>query len=528
METNRTEDGFTDRLFGRLDRAVISAGACCVGVLLLLVVCRGESTERLAGNGFLMIFVIALAAAGGLGYVFISRRERKNRKNAVLWLLGFYLALFALQIVWVNHVYFYTGWDAGMLRYRVEAVVNGGSMAQCSADVGYSIYPNNLLLFYVFYLMEKVGMLFSMARPYQMCIWFSCLCVNISCFLGNLIMRRLTQSGFVRGCYLAVSTFYVLFSPWIMIPYSDTYGMFFVMLGMWAMICLDRRYLKEVTVAFAGIIGYYVKPTCIFPLFVFCLVYGLRYLASLKSRWKELCALALSAAVFWCVGLLIPLWIQHTYSFRLIPEMRIPFTHYLMMGINESTKGGYNHDDFLYSYGFPDVETRKKANLEEFRYRFETLWREKRLGKFLEEKALVNFNDGTFAWGGEGGFFSEYVEHDNILADWFRDIAVPEGVWENSGKYYLLYRTVLQTVWLFVLTGILFARGRHGQQRRDMACLVTAVCGLAAFVMLFEARARYLFLYSPVFLVLSLCGYERIWRWAGRKNNSCKPAEVVL
>ncbi len=42
------------------------------------------------------------------------------------------------------------------------------------------------------------------------------------------------------------------------------------------------------------------------------------------------------------------------------------------------------------------------------------------------------------------------------------------------------------------------------------------VCGLMVFVMLFEARARYLYLYAPVFLILSLCGWESLFRWAGR------------
>lgn len=522
MEKFEKEDGVKNRIFERMDRAAVAAGVCCVAVLLFLLVCRGGKTERLAGNGFLMVIVLLLAAAGAFGHWLFRKREKKRKINPVLFLLGLYLVLFILQLLWVNSVYFYTGWDVGLLRFRVETIVNGGSMAECSADVGYSVYPNNLLLFYVFCLMEKVGMLFSMAEPYNLCIYVSCLCVNLSCFLGNLILGRFTRSGFVRGCYLVVSTVYVLFSPWIIIPYSDTYGMFFVMLGIWAMICLDRKYLKGAVVAFAGIIGYYVKPTCIFPLFVFWMVYGVRYLVSLKKKWREFCALLLCTAGFWCLGMLIPLWIQHTYSFRLMPEMRMPFTHYLMMGINESTKGGYNHDDFHYSYYFPNVETRKRGNMEEFRNRLQLLWREKRLGGFLADKAIVNFNDGTFAWGGEGGFFSGYVEHDNRLADWFREIAVPEGIWESSGKYYTLYRTVMQALWLFLLTGILFVHGTDRRQSRDLACLITAVCGLMAFVMLFEARARYLFLYSLVFLILSLCGYERIWEWMGSRITGLK------
>lgn len=95
--------------------------------------------------------------------------------------------------------------------------------ASVSADAGYSIYPNNLLLFYVFCIIEKIGMFFSMPEPYNLCIY-------ISCFLGNLISRKLTDSGVLRGCCIIVSTVLILFSPWIIIPYSDTYGMLFVML----------------------------------------------------------------------------------------------------------------------------------------------------------------------------------------------------------------------------------------------------------------------------------------------------------
>ncbi len=47
----------------------------------------------------------------------------------------------------------------------------------------------------------------------------------------------------------------------------------FGMLGTWALICLDKSCIKWPIAAFAGIIGYYVKPTCIFPLFAAYLVY---------------------------------------------------------------------------------------------------------------------------------------------------------------------------------------------------------------------------------------------------------------
>jgi len=531
-----------ERIPDWLEELSVLAGVACVGAVLFTLIGCGEYPERLADNKYLMLLVLVFFLGAGslymVSYRKVLRRKALTEDNSrakifrhPAWRLAAgYLVLYLLQLFWVNRVYFYTSWDAGLLKYRVDWVVNGGSMAELSIDVGYSIYPNNLLLFYAFCLIEKLGMLFSMAEPYNLCIYLSCLCVNLSCFLGSLILWKFTKSGVMKCCYMLISTAAILFSPWIIIPYSDTYGMLFVLLGMWGLLCVDRKYLKWVVVAFAAMIGYLVKPTCIFPLFVAYLVYGVRYLCSLREHWRELCVLILSTMLFAGMWQLVPLWIQHTYSFRLLPECRITYTHYLMMGINAETKGAYNFEDFQYSNHFPDVESRQQANRDEFVHRLEALIAEKKLGNFLKDKALVNFNDGTFAWVQEGAFFAGRIEHDSVLWDWFRSWMVPPEVWESDGKYYRLYRTIMQFFWLLMLTGILFTAVDRKQYRTRKACAMIALCGLMVFVMIFEARARYLYLYSPVFLILALWGYEAVWQkaagviFAGRELSPNEPA----
>lgn len=496
-----------------LENFWLVAGAVCVGVVVITLFCCGEYPERLADNRFLMLFVLVFFLSGGILYWFACGKESKVRisRHPLLLLTGVYMLLYIVQLIWVSRVYFYSGWEVVNMRECVEWVVNGNTMQDFSIDVKYSIFPNNLLLFYLLCLIEKLGMLFSMETPYNLCIYFSCLCVNLSCFLGNLVIRRLTGSHAVRGFYTLISTVFILFSPWIMIPYSDTFGMLFAMLGIWGLVCADQRYLKWGVVAFAASVGCQIKPTCIFPLFAAYIVYGVRYLLKLREHWRELCALAFGTLVFGCICLLIPLWIQHTYSFQLLPHCKMTYTHFLMMGINEETSGTFCTDDFMYSLDFPDVETREQANRELYASRLSELCEEKRLGKFIRSKALVNFNDGTFAWTGEGGFFFTQVEHDNALWRSFLETMVPPGTWENEGRYYLFYRTEMQVLWLLVLTGIVFAGFGRKSCLTQKACLMIILCGLMTFVMIFEARARYLLLYAPAFLVLSLSGYEAVW-----------------
>ena len=503
-----------------LEEAEIIAGALLFGGIIILLISCGEYPWRLAGNGRLLLCALPFWLIVGILYLFREKHGKKSVvRHPVTWLFLLYLGIFVLQLLLVSRVYFYMGWDAGMLKYRVESVVNGGEMADTSADVGYSTMPNNLLLFHIFFLIEKAGQLFSMEEPYHLCIYISCFCVCAACFLGHLILRRLVSSAVFQGVYLMFALPMILFSPWIMVPYSDTYGMFFATLGMWGLLCLDRKYLKWAVTAFASVIGYQVKPSCVFPLFAAYMVYGVRFLASLKSRWKELCALILCTAAFWGIGLCIPLWIQQAHHFRLMPELELTYTHYLMMGIHPETNGIFNDDDYLLSIGCPDVETRERVNLEVFRDRWNAMRAEKTLWRFCRTKAVINYNDGTFSWGDQGpGFFAGYVEHDNAAAKWFKDIMVPPDAadfWKVPGKFYYLYRTFMQILWMSVLLGVVLAAAGRRENGTEKACMMIVLCGLTAFVMLFEARARYLFLYTPVFLSLSMCGYEAVCRRAG-------------
>lgn len=498
--------------------AIITGNFLFVALFFFLLL-HDDKSQRVLSDLQLILFVVPAVLIIGILYYFCAGMKRKPVKNPVLWYGILYLLLFAVQAALVSQVYFFTGWDAGLLQFRVEGILEGKTITEVSADYGYSVYPNNLLLFYVSYLICKIGEVFSMERPYGLCIYVSCLMVTAACFLGCLIMRKLSKSMVIRTAYIIVSAIMILFSPWIMIPYSDTYGMFFVLLGLWGVVCPEKVYVKWPVVAFAAIIGYQIKPTCIFPLFAVLIIYGISWLVNIKKKWKELTILAVSMICMWLVSLAIPLWIQHTFSFRLIPEYEVPYTHYLMMGFNEEANGGYNHNDFLYSMSFPDVETRKAANIEEVRRRLEYYNASGKMKEFLERKALINFNDGTFAWAKEGAFFVGYIDHDNMLGDLFQEIFIPSGyIIEDSGAYYELYRTVMQGFWLFVILGILFVSINMKEYPTEKACMMIALCGLIVFLMLFEARARYLFLYTPVFVIFAMCGYEALFLLAAKRK----------
>ncbi len=507
------------RAGGRLNvpYVVLWMGSAAFALLVVFLILFDKSTDRLCANGKLALFGVLFLFLGGVIFCLAPEGGKaKGRRigHPVLWILAGYLVLGVLQLLLVRAVYFYTSWDVGGLRESVENLLQGVPLQETGAVHDYSVYPNNLLLFYLFTLIERAGRFFGMEEPYNLCVYLSCVCVDLACFLGQLTVNRLVRTPGVRALYAVVGTVFILFSPWIMIPYSDTYGMLFVALGCFGIVCLRESRIRWFVVAFAGFVGYGIKPSGIFPLFAAWLIYGVSYLFTIRENFREFLRLLTATAVFGIVSVLLPLWIQYACSLPLEPQLRMPYSHWLMMGFNETMKGGYTHDDFLYSQSFPDVESRTEGTLERFLERVEDMADRGTLLYFLKEKALVNFNDGAFAWGEEGGFFLWQVEHDNRLYSLFLRAAVPEGTWGSDGAYFALHKTVRQGIWLAVLLGIAFAALEGREHTREKACLMTAVCGLFLFVMLFEARARYLFLYTPVFLALSVCGCDALWRRA--------------
>ena len=103
-------------------------------------------------------------------------------------------------------------------------------------------------------------------------------------------------------------------------------------------------------------------------------------------------------------------------------NQRLGMSHFLMMGNNEEGGGLYVGDDVAYSRSFATPQERKKANIQR------TFERMKDMGiagylRFLAKKMLTVYNDGTYAWGGEGNFFMVvFPQPDNHIAVFLRNI----------------------------------------------------------------------------------------------------------
>lgn len=189
--------------------------------------------------------------------------------------------------------------------------------------------------------------------------------------------------------------------------------------------------------------------------------------------------------------------------------------HYAMMGLSRKTNGCYDHDDVLLSVSAPSVEERIQLQITEIKRRWSEMTTEDRLDHF-KKKTLTTYADGTFAWACEGEFYTEWIaDKDAVLSPFLKSLI------DVKNERFIILLTFMHSIWLALLAGcVLCGFGQlffHGERHLDTLCVIMlAVIGLILFEWIFEARARYLYLYAPYFVMLGIYGW---WNMLANKQH---------
>ena len=374
----------------------------------------------------------------------------------------------------------------------------------------FNIYPNNVTLTYIFAMILKVGAIFNVKEPYFLLILFGCLSVNLSGVFLILTARRILEKNI--WCNIIALFWIVLtsLSPWIVIPYSDTYCIVFPILLMYLYTFVrdenKKSWLIWGIICAVTYLGYLIKPT-VAIVFIAMLTFEIWSLCFGNSTIKRKNVLKKIIIMIGALGICIAAHQRAgiILGYNIDKEQNVSVWHYGMLGANYETSGTYSDADVGFSISFVTSEERKIANQQEW------LRRIKDMGgigliKHLCKKTLINFNDGSFSWGqGWPGIYLYEQELPELPgASFLRECCYPEG------KYYEIWKILRQTIWLLVLL-LMLGNGICNETEEISAYIVgLSVVGFTIFLMIFEARARYVYCFSPVFILCAAIGGKRI------------------
>ena len=418
-----------------------------------------------------------------------------------------WLALLAVQLVFCFHAYFITGWDVRGIVDTAYALAGG----EADLHIGYlSQYPNNISLVLLFAAIIRAVRLLLGNPGLDRCIYvliaFQCALNTATGFLLRRAAQRVTGSKRLSWCIAVVYMAFIGLSPWLMIPYSDSTALIFptAILALYAW-REDKRLGKWVwpCIGVLAGMGYMIKPQVVIIAIAIAIVETTRCLAQRKpAAWlRQTGVMTVILALLAGPGMQMlikaaPIEIRLGRSMNML--------HYVMMGLNSETNGSYLYDDVALTY---NAEDKHAQQLPVIASRLEAMGAQG-FAEHLKKKTLTNYADGTFAWSCEGEFYREWIaDKDERLSPFLKSIIF------TGGSRYNAYQTAAQCVWLALLAGCVLLGVRQAVCRDagtdEAAVMMLCIIGITLFQTIFEARARYLFIYAPFYVLLGVHG---IWQ----------------
>ena len=436
-------------------------------------------------------FVLFLLSLAVLLTVLFVWKERELPFARAVWITAGVSLL--VQILLMVHLYAYARGDAGVVSEFARRIVYGENADDYVAY--FSSCPNNLFLTVL-----EVGILWvckvlSIGNWRLVLILLGCLLTSCSGVLLAFTAKNVTKNAQVSLLFYGIFVAFIVFSPRNTVPYSDVYGMIFPLLTLflWTDGTRKTRYPFAALAGLSAAIGAAIKPTVAIVLIAIFLVDGVRLFTS-DGKKERAISLGLLLAGALC-GLFLTVLLTGLLPFAFDKEAELGLWHYFMMGQNAETNGTYSAEDNAFSRAFATLADRARAN------RTEAFSRIGEMGFFgylghLCKKLLVTFGDGAFCWRYECEFVTGIPETNGLgrlLRAFFR----------AEGGAYDVYEVLCQLLWIFLL---LCLAGNLFNGDSDPIILLTLV-GVGGYQLLFEAGARYLFLFTPFFVLAAATGF---------------------
>ena len=393
-----------------------------VGDGLLCLLCGGTLISLLLRGAVLMPGMADLppllcAAIGAVwfGVLFLAmqgiRRFSKScfanlmRRPAAIFFC--FAALFGMQILLTHSVYSNNGWDSQVVLSAADDFLRG----EAYTGTYFYEYPNNLFLLSVYRFFFTTLNLLGIADYLPWAIALGCLCVDAAIGFLFLLTRRLFGLRAAWLSFLMAAPLAGL-SPWIAIPYTDTYGIVFPIACLYFyVVCRSdsRRFVRLAAVAALGFslaTGMKFKPTVIIVA-IAIILRELLLLCQIRLAWRSYLRGGLCFALGLALSFGICTAVQQKATGTMLDPVRAEqaafgLPHYFMMGLSQPY-GMYSYEDVEYTKSFSGKQAKTQANFTEAQNRISEMGAAG-YAQFLRRKANFVLNDGTFYFGREGGF----------------------------------------------------------------------------------------------------------------------------
>lgn len=177
-------------------------------------------------------------------------------------------------------------------------------------------------------------------------------------------------------------------------------------------------------------------------------------------------------------------------------EEQYPITHWIMMGLKGS--GGFDKNDSVFTREAGNYDEKKAANIEMIRQRLSD-YGVVGLLKHLAVKANFTWNDGTY-------YIGHHLYNTPYSRDFLHELILEDGTYN---KVFYAVSSGMQILMLVMMCMSFFSCIRR--PRFDYITLMhIIVFGVFLFFLVWETRSRYIFNFTPIFIIIWADGIIKI------------------
>lgn len=467
-----------------------------------------KKTFLLSNIQLFLLGVFTIVFIWILSYLLVRKNIHIQLKKINITTLT--IIFFIVQIYVFYNMYFHADiWDPATI-YKSAELISRGEVNGLDNSY-FSMYPNNQLIVYLQSIMIRLNRIFGIwdSEGFFFMIVVQCL---LSSWTGKLLYENLRLLNCSEKYSLIGWIVYVLLlglSGWNVVTYTDMMGLIFPIAIFRVYLALKNKekvMMKWLTIVALTYWGSKIKVTVLIIFLALVISEVIQFIhdfeiqtffRKIKTFAKFTIAGGLSIFLF---ANLFNIAIQST-GLIIDKEANMGTLHWMMMGLNPENDGVYFYDDVVLSQKIENKSERTQAQIDKINERL----RDYGIKGFVEHigrKSLIDFNDGTFAWGCEGGFYGEiYPDKNSVISPFLKSLYYEEG------SRYLYFSTLEQFMWIITFFGSIgIVIVNHG--KKDIIVISLSLIGIIMFNLMFEARARYMILYVPFFIMAAMVSWQ--------------------
>lgn len=405
-------------------------------------------------------------------YRFLGKMNAKQHTKIAV--VGFFI-VFLLMLLWGLNNRIIPTYDLSHVISKVNELFSNNHIFGTSTY--FSIYPNQIPLTLFIFFIENIGLNLGFSDPESFMIVYNAFMTSLTLLGVYFIIKRMFNSRIALMGFLLLAIYpdFYLFIPYY---YTDILSLPFGIIGFLLILKADsvRGIKANLLYLLSGImfaIGFKLRVVIVILLIAYILVTIFRTRPRTYMVKLSLIILSMAATIMVYTNFIYP-----EFDITLDSDLKLPATHWIMMGLNKETSGRYTDEDVMYSLRSKDIKKRIDKRLKNINF------------DFVVDKLSLVWSSGNH------DIVSKYAN--------MKTFGVTYNFLNGKNRIFLLYFAQILKVTIYILFLITLVHEfmiKNVFRDSKSIVMIVAVFGAILFYLIWEALLRYSFSFLPWILI---------------------------